>query len=363
MALPQTNITTEQVRQTLNARNNDVGALCTNLNINCWSKWKPTKSDVDTLTADELKNKNYSIEILVANTPQALLTMVQNNLNKGYIYNKPNIYRLGDFRNYEHNAVQPINQLFENGETIGLSNISTQELITMQQQQNEYNITVDDIYNCYNVNDERQTLTRGVYFTDGTTEVWSTSTIPWNNNQWQKLATANGNNVIALEFLTNIAPNTINTQYLTQTTDRFYALPQPLHNIILNKDINTSNPQTTDVWVNGSFILSNDGKCVNYNFVFSSIGDEYVGGALRNIAIKLSTDYNDTDVISYANIDDITIGSETTSPRYIGTLSNRYIANENKYYSGLLYIHIYYNNTRQYTKAVLTTGFNSGTLT
>lgn len=353
MALPENNITTELVRQTLNARNNDVGSLCSNLNINKWSKWKPTQSDVVTMTDNELRLSNYSIEVLVANTPQALLTMVQNNQNKGYKYLTPTKYRLGDFRNYEHNAVQPINQLFETGETIGLANIANQQIITMQQLPNEYNISVDDIYHCYNEWGETQTLTRGVYFTDGTTEVWSTSAIPWTNSQWQKLATAEGNNVIALEFLTNVPENTISTQYLSQTNDRFFALPQPLHNIILNKDNNTTNPHTSDVFVDGTFSLSPDGKCVNYSFCFSSVGDAYVGATLRNIAIKLSTDYDDTDIISYANLEDVTVGSETTSPRYIGTLSNRYIDNENKYYGGLLYIHIYYNNARKFTKAVL----------
>lgn len=360
--LPSNNITTETVRTTLNASNNDVGALCLNKNVNMWSKWKPTHSDCDTLTTSDLLHSNYSLNVLVANTPQQLHTYIVENNNKGITYEKPNKYRLGDFRNYYHNAVQPITSVFADGDVIGLSNIANQSLYTLTPQVDEYNVNVDDIYKCTNEWGEQQTLSRGVFFANGTTEVWSTSSIPWNNNQWKQLAN-NGDEVIAIEFLTNVPANTISTQYLTQSTDRFYALPQPLHNIILNKNINTSNPQTTDVWVNGSFILSNDGKCVNYNFVFSSIGDEYVGGALRNIAIKLSTDYNDTDVISFANIDDITIGSETTSPRYIGTLSNRYIANENKYYNGLLYIHIYYNNTRQYTKAVLTTGFNSGTLT
>lgn len=350
--LPQNNITTEIVRTTLNASNNDVGALCLNKNVNMWSKWKPTDSDCDTLTTSDLIHSNYSLNIVVANSPQQLHTYIVENNNKGITYEKPNKYRLGDFRNYYHNAVQPITSIFADGDVIGLSNIANQSLYTLTPQVVEYNVNVDDIYKCTNEWGEQQTLSRGVYFTNATTEVWSTTTIPWNNNQWKQLAN-NGDEVIAIEFLTNVPANTISTQYLTQSTDRFFALPQPLHTITVNNTINTTNPLTSDVFIDGTFTLSQDNKCVNYSFRFSSIGDAYVGGALRNIAIKLSTDYYDTDIISYSNIDDITIGTETTSPTYKGTLSNRYDTATQSYYTGILYVHIYYNNAKQFTKAVL----------
>lgn len=350
--LPSNNITTEIVRTTLNASNNDVGALCLHKNVNCWSKYKPTHSDCDTLTPSDLLHSNYSINVVVANTPQQLHTYIVENNNKGITYIKPNKYRLGDFRNYYHQAKQPITSVFADGDVIGLANIANQSLFTLTPQVDEYNVNVDDIYKCTNEWGEQQTLSRGVHFTNGTTEVWSTTQIPWNNAQWKQLAN-NGNEVIAIEFLTNVPANTISTQYLTQSTDRFFALPQPLHTITVNNDINTTNPLTSDVFVDGTFTLSQDNKCVNYSFRFSSIGDGYVGGALKNIAIKLSTDVKDTDVISYSNLDDITIGSETTSPTYTGTLSNRYDSTTQSYYTGILYVHIYYNNTKQFTKAVL----------
>lgn len=348
--LPSNNITTELVRQTLNINTNDVGALCTNNKVNQWSKWKPTNSDCDTLTDDEIRYSNYSLNVVVANTPSQLLNYIIDNDNKGITYLKPQKYRLGDFRNYYHNAKQPITPLFADGDVVGLTNIANQPIITMSQEMNEYNVTMEDICKCYDDSGELQPLTRGVYLTNGTTSVWSTSTVYWTNPQWKKLT---GDNVTVVEFLTNVPENTMSTLYMTQSTDRFFAIPLPLHTIKIDNSNNTTNPSTGTVYIEGNFEMNNDNSVCNYSFRFSSIGDGFVGGNLRNIAIKLSTDVNDTDVISYANIDDVTVGIEEQTPLYTGTLSNRYLNDEHKYYSGILYIHIYFNNAKQYTKAVL----------
>ena len=116
MALPNTNITTSLVKTTIGASTNNVGALCKHPNINKWSKWKPVRfNKVSGLTDLDIKNINYGIDYVSFSSIENIRTAY--NLNQTILsYNKPRgntifpaePYRLGDFRNYEHNAVDPI---------------------------------------------------------------------------------------------------------------------------------------------------------------------------------------------------------------------------------------------------------------
>ena len=89
MALSSTGITTSLVGNAIGSSSRNVGALCSSSLINEWSKWKPISSNVGTMTLAELKNRNYGISILSANTPDSLVTQIKNNSNLGYKYNKP----------------------------------------------------------------------------------------------------------------------------------------------------------------------------------------------------------------------------------------------------------------------------------
>ena len=92
----------------------------------------------------------------------------------------------------------------------------------------------------------------------------------------------------ALEFMTNIPANTDSTEYITQTTDIFTAIPYPLHTI----NITGSTPAgSDDVFVSGTFSFTdNTYKAIEYSFYFSSMGSTYVGGTLKNVYINLYAD-------------------------------------------------------------------------
>lgn len=340
MALGNTDITVTDVSNILGANTTDIGSLCKNSKINQWSKWKPIRCNNTTLTDAILEDNNWGIALITANTPAQLLSLVQNNNGAGYVYNKPNIlYRLGDFRNYEHLAKCPINQYFSDGDSVDIGNVGNSysvALITVENFLTENTISKGDLYGDMN---------RGVYLTDGTTSVWSTTTIPFGKSLWQKFKGVNG--VKALEFMTNIPANTDSTEYITQTTDIFTAIPYPLHTI----NITGSTPAgSDDVFVSGTFSFTdNTYKAIEYSFYFSSMGSTYVGGTLKNVYINLYADAACTDIIATKKLEDsITVGTEATSTTYIGTFSNR--LNEDGSYSRMAYIGIWWNNQQQYTK-------------
>ena len=114
MALPNTNISTSLVGQTIDSGSRDVGTLCTHPNINKWSKWKPVRwNKVDDITLANLEAINYGIAYNSYANTGAIKTAYEANEEvmayakpRGSLYNEP--YRLGDFRNYEHSSIQPI---------------------------------------------------------------------------------------------------------------------------------------------------------------------------------------------------------------------------------------------------------------
>lgn len=112
-ALASSRISTSLVADTLKTSTHDVGQLCTNDNINKWSKHKPIRyPKVDGLsdaefkgtTADQLAGIYYGLKSNVIATDYESLHQTT------YEYvgkptggaNAP--YRLGDFRGYDHNA-------------------------------------------------------------------------------------------------------------------------------------------------------------------------------------------------------------------------------------------------------------------
>jgi hypothetical protein len=114
-ALPTTGITTSLVAQTIGVGSNDVGTLCSHQNVNKWSKWKPISiPKVTGITIDDLKNSNFG---LLAKEISDIVTYSINNGGtvgsiaspQKWTYTKPfggtnSPYRIGDFRNYNHQA-------------------------------------------------------------------------------------------------------------------------------------------------------------------------------------------------------------------------------------------------------------------
>ena len=106
MALPNTNISTTLVADTLGASSRDVGTLCTHQAINKWSKWKPVRyGSVSPITEAQLASTNFGMSIPSSTTNNYLVALDE------WVYIRPNNasgYRLGDFRNYHHTAVNPM---------------------------------------------------------------------------------------------------------------------------------------------------------------------------------------------------------------------------------------------------------------
>ena len=114
MALPNSNISISMVRNELGETSNDLSVLCKSDNINKWSKWKPVNNSVVTNTQATLAAFNYGITAPTQyNSPQLLHTALLS--TTFYNYQKPEMYRLGDFRNYEKNSYLPAGSGIEFG--------------------------------------------------------------------------------------------------------------------------------------------------------------------------------------------------------------------------------------------------------
>jgi len=106
MALPNSNISVAMVKAELGAATNNVGQLCTHLNINKWSKWKPVKhNSLVPITQAQLASPEVNFG-LKPPTPKTDYTLV---MDVPWGYQKPtgglsSPYRLSDFRNYEKTA-------------------------------------------------------------------------------------------------------------------------------------------------------------------------------------------------------------------------------------------------------------------
>lgn len=115
-------ITTTKVGNEIGVSTHNVGALCTNSNINKWSKYKPVKIDkASKPTETEYKRARYGLSIPYFNRIVNMASYIKNNtplpdngpfINGDFGYEKPqngDALRLGDFDNYIHNSEQPIN--------------------------------------------------------------------------------------------------------------------------------------------------------------------------------------------------------------------------------------------------------------
>lgn len=356
MALASSGITVSAVKTALGTSNNNIGGLCTNNNINIWSVWKPISLNAPTLTRDLIKNANYGISIINRTTASALLTAVQDNNNLGYTYNKPtgglnSPYRLGDFRNYNHNAQLPVMAQFKNGDKVDIYGVSSDyskplsgiELPDAPDLDSSDSITKGHIYNFKDSYGETYNLTRGALITNGTYTYWSVGEIPWGNTNWQRFR---GTECTVLEFLTNLASGTTSVGHTSNGNDRFYAIPEPIHTItVTNNAPAGSKTVFVDYATNSDNKLSFSDSTYNtfvYNFQFSSIGELYRGGTITNVYIGIYSDSNCSNLIAQRKLaDSITLGSEEKSTTYFGTLSNTTGSSQ-------IYVGFYWNNSLQF---------------
>ena len=115
MALGIDKISTTVVAQAIGAGTNDVGALCTHVNVNKWSRWKPIRyPNVVGLTEGDILSVKSGINVLSFSSVTELITFYRTFSNDNYQFdylrprgggnNPSEPYRIGDFRNYEHMA-------------------------------------------------------------------------------------------------------------------------------------------------------------------------------------------------------------------------------------------------------------------
>jgi len=107
MSIGSTNISTTLVGNTIGVGSHNIGLLCISENVNKWDKYKPVSYPTITgITLAQIQSVNYGLTIpsTDSNSDGLLLST--------FIYNKPfggatSPYRLGDFRGYNHQAIQP----------------------------------------------------------------------------------------------------------------------------------------------------------------------------------------------------------------------------------------------------------------
>lgn len=348
MSLSSSGITVSAVKSVLGKSNNNIGGLCTASNITPWSKWKPISCDAVTLTLDLLKRENYGISIKYATTASSLLTTVRNNGNLGYVYNKPtgvstSPYRLGDFRYYNHSAIDPILSHYNDNDEVPIYGVSSDYSIALNgiEQVAPDNLDSTDYLTKAHIYPSGVT-NRGALITDGTNTYWSVGSIPWGNTYLQKFK---GKTVTVLEFLTNLANGKNSQNHTSSSTDRFYALPNPLHSIKVTNVSPAGSKFAFPVYTTISFTDTTYSK-VNYNFYLSAVGNVYTGGSLTNLYCGLASDVKGVNIIQQKRLICDSVPSEGTTTNFSGTFNNT--GN-----SPLVFFCIWYNNKLQHTTQIM----------
>lgn len=158
--LPNTNLKVSDVRDTLNENggttDNTFGSLfSSSANINMWSKFKPVIHTQLFLDGDgrwKGKDEKCGITIPTYSSASTLRTALVNG-SAMWSYTPPNgsesqPLRIGDFRDYNAKAVNPIGELFDEYFVISDGteyNIDIQVEIIIGSEDGDYNLTLNDI--------------------------------------------------------------------------------------------------------------------------------------------------------------------------------------------------------------------------
>lgn len=148
MALGTTNISTSLVAQTIQENSSDVGTLCKSTKINKWSKWKPVRLNTNGsgITLQQLTGTNFGMQIPSSTTNDYLVAL------EDWEYIRPNDasgYRLGDFRNYHHTAVNPMH-IFNPSSLNALQTVPI-KIEAESAPSNTYQIGMGDLFNADNL--------------------------------------------------------------------------------------------------------------------------------------------------------------------------------------------------------------------
>lgn len=152
-------VSVTKVRQVLSETSNDVGTLCSSNRINMWAKYKPIRyPSVKRLTDIQRKGTdgNRGFSIPTKQTILAVMDCYDGDMN-GWEYLKPTggstaPYRLGDFENYNSDALEPIGGLAVAAQISAGSGISVSADIIISNEQDETQLQLKDfdaVRNCY----------------------------------------------------------------------------------------------------------------------------------------------------------------------------------------------------------------------
>lgn len=322
MALPNTNITTTLVGQTLGTSSRDVGTLCTHPNINKWSKWKPVRhSTVSPLTEAELKAVNYGLFLptAISVTQIPIIGKVSYQKPRGGAYNEA--YRLGDFRNYAMGATIPLGTNSSNNDIRfkvykGGSINPKYENFSLYTAANVIGgIDFTDLYG------DLGTLYLGVLLQNNGDSEWFTNDAPIETGQSIVDIVVNVlhpsishfvGTTSVLFFLTNVKKFNDDT-YIYQESDRFYPIPTDNNNLNpIFIDITYEYPpgsQTYFANMRNITFLPNGYQYVA-EIIFSSIGEAYIGGVVNNAYVEFFRNPDYTNIIQTNQLGTFTLGSE-----------------------------------------------------
>ena len=281
MALPNTGISTSMVAQAIGAGSNDVGALCNHANVNKWSKWKPVNlTKTAGVTLADLASVNYGLTVLSGINPQALKTAC---FEAGYSVNyiKPTVFRLGDFRNYEHSAIIPTHSgvshaglVVKKGASVydNKATYMTYSAIEVSGD-SETNVTVQNLYG-------DGTVYRGIMLINSAGDaVWKTGQIDWNVSPIKGWTGA----VTGFVFYTNKVQPTFRAGDSADLDAIFYAVP--VSDTKVNPfSISVSNDygeNSLAYKLTASAII--DAGTVNFSATFLANAYETSGGDLVNV--------------------------------------------------------------------------------
>lgn len=185
-SLPNSNITTTLVANTIGDNSHNIGTLCKSPRVNMWAKYKPVKFSHDTTDAYpnwwKANAGNCGIKYSVYTSIRDMVFAAEQG-EIAWLYEKPNgtysePFRLGDFRKYNHNA-PPVCEFNPMPSTIIVSKPDQTTLVTMAisggqdngltLQDIEGSISLKNMYFCCGIRNE----------SDGTTYVldWAHSPI------------------------------------------------------------------------------------------------------------------------------------------------------------------------------------------
>lgn len=337
--LPNSGITISMVAETLGTTSRDLGTLCKHENVNMYSQNKPVNYvTTSPITDAQRKEVNYGLSINSANTALNMILLVNASNGIGVEYEKPRgdfrgPCRLGDFRNYKHDAKEPVTAWFKANTSAYTSNdwdsIQPYYLSSLD---GDGQLTVNDIYRVQDENGNQITnLNYGIAIVSAATTAvtvntvkWSVGGIPWNNGQWNNFR---NKWCYTYEFLTNLASGTTSDVHHADTTDCFLPLPKCKHRVYFIGTNTGTTGSTSYEFKIGARFETKGNTSVTGTVTVSSVDTTskvYTGGTITMMRAELLTSSTATSHVGYTYLvmdgGNQVIGTEQ-SRQFVCTLS------------------------------------------